>query len=220
MSNEQKIRIGITHGDTNGVGYEVIMKCFTSSDILELCTPIVYGSSKIMNYHRKALGIQTIQINTTRNAGYVKDNALNVVETINEDVKIDLLNVTAATPYYSVYAQRPSFTPAVEAVLQPDGSMKIPPRIDPPEDPLFGWLNKNVKSDGTPYDLDSDGLRIYTTINLRMQRYAEEAIVEHLSKDLQKAFFKELSYRKNAPFSSDVPKKTLEVTMRQASSQP
>lgn len=90
MSNEQKIRIGITHGDTNGVGYEVIMKCFTSSDILELCTPIVYGSSKIMNYHRKALGIQTIQINTTRNAGYVKDNALNVVETINEDVKIDL----------------------------------------------------------------------------------------------------------------------------------
>lgn len=84
------------------------------------------------------------------------------------------------------------------------------------EDPLFGWLNKNVKSDGTPYDLDSDGLRIYTTINLRMQRYAEEAIVEHLGKDLQKAFFKELSYRKNAPFSSDVPKKTLEVTMRQA----
>lgn len=90
MTNERKIRIGITHGDTNGVGYEVIMKCFTSNDILDLCTPIIYGSSKIMNYHRKALGIQTIQINTTRNAGYVKDNALNVVETINEEVKIDL----------------------------------------------------------------------------------------------------------------------------------
>lgn len=90
MSNERKIRIGITHGDTNGVGYEVIMKCFTSNDILDLCTPIIYGSSKIMNYHRKALGIQTTQLNTTRNAGYVKENALNLVEVFNEEVKIDL----------------------------------------------------------------------------------------------------------------------------------
>lgn len=61
-----------------------------------------------------------------------------IVRIMAEDVKIDLMNVTAASPYYSVYAQRPSFTPAVEAVLQPDGSMKIPPRIDPPEDPLYG----------------------------------------------------------------------------------
>lgn len=90
MTKDRKLRIGITHGDTNGVGYEVIMKCFTSNDILELCTPIIYGSSKIMNYHRKAIGIPTTQINTTRNAGYVKENALNVVETINEDVKIEM----------------------------------------------------------------------------------------------------------------------------------
>jgi 4-hydroxythreonine-4-phosphate dehydrogenase len=90
MSKERKIRIGITHGDTNGVGYEVIMKCFTSNDILELCTPIIYGSSKIMNYHRKALSIQTTQVNITRNAGYVKDNALNVVDIVTEEVKIEL----------------------------------------------------------------------------------------------------------------------------------
>lgn len=90
MSNERKIHIGITHGDTNGVGYEVIMKCFTSNDILELCTPIVYGSSKIMNYHRKALGIQTTQVNITRNADYVKEGQLNLVEVINDEVKIEL----------------------------------------------------------------------------------------------------------------------------------
>lgn len=89
MSNNQKIRIGITHGDTNGVGYEVILKCFTSNDILDLCVPVIYGSSKILNYHRKALAIQTTQINTTRNANYVKENVLNLVEVINEDVKID-----------------------------------------------------------------------------------------------------------------------------------
>ena len=90
MSNERKIRVGITQGDTNGVGYEVILKCFTSNDILELCTPIVYGSSKIMNYHRKALGIQTTQLNTTRHAGYVKESTLNLVEIINEEVKVEL----------------------------------------------------------------------------------------------------------------------------------
>ena len=84
------------------------------------------------------------------------------------------------------------------------------------DDPLYGWLNKNSKSDGTPYDLDQDGLRIYTTINYKMQRYAEEAIAEHLGKDLQKAFFRELKYRKNAPFTSDTDPAIIETTLKQA----
>ena len=84
------------------------------------------------------------------------------------------------------------------------------------DDPVYGWLNKNSRSDGTPYDLDSDGLRIYTTINYKMQRYAEEAIAEHLGKDLQKAFFRELQYRKNPPFTTDTDKSVIETTMKQA----
>jgi penicillin-binding protein 1A len=84
------------------------------------------------------------------------------------------------------------------------------------DDPLYGWLNKNSKSDGTPYDLDRDGLRIYTTINYKMQRYAEEAIAEHLGKDLQNAFFRELKNRKNAPFTADTDKKVIETTLKQA----
>ena len=84
------------------------------------------------------------------------------------------------------------------------------------DDPVYGWLNKNTKSDGTPYDLDSDGLRIYTTINYKMQRYAQEAIAEHLGKDLQKAFFRELKYRKNPPFTTDTDKSVIETTMKQA----
>ena len=84
------------------------------------------------------------------------------------------------------------------------------------DDPVYGWLNKNTKSDGTPYNLDSDGLRIYTTINYKMQRYAEEAIAEHLGKDLQKAFFRELKYRKNPPFTTETDKSVIETTMKQA----
>ncbi len=84
------------------------------------------------------------------------------------------------------------------------------------DDPVYGWLNKNSKSDGTPYDLDRDGLRIYTTINYKMQRYAQEAIAEHLGKDLQKAFFRELKYRKNPPFLSDTEPSVIETTLKQA----
>jgi len=79
-------------------------------------------------------------------ANCLEDEMLEIVRVMAEDVKIDLLDVTAATPYYSVYAQRPSFTPAVEAVLQPDGSMKLPSRIDPPEDPLFGCVRQMVNA--------------------------------------------------------------------------
>ena len=61
MTNERKIRIGITQGDTNGIGYEVILKTFSDPAMLELCTPVIYGSSKIMSYHRKAVGVQAFQ---------------------------------------------------------------------------------------------------------------------------------------------------------------
>ena len=56
---DNKIRIGITQGDINGVGYEVILKTFSDPTMLELCTPIIYGSPKVAAYHRKALDVQT-----------------------------------------------------------------------------------------------------------------------------------------------------------------
>ena len=57
---DNKIRIGITQGDINGVGYEVILKTFSDPTMLELCTPIIYGSPKVAAYHRKALDIRPI----------------------------------------------------------------------------------------------------------------------------------------------------------------
>ena len=84
------------------------------------------------------------------------------------------------------------------------------------DDPIYGWLNKNKKSDGSQYDLDRDGLRIYTTINYRMQQYAEEAVAEHLGKNLQPAFDRELRYKRNKPFANDVDPGTAELLMSQA----
>ena len=69
-------------------------------------------------------------------------------------------------------------------------------------DPVFGWCNKNVKRDGTPYNIYTDGLKVYTTIDSRMQRYAEEAVQKHVVEELQPLFDKELKTNKNAPYAS------------------
>ncbi len=69
--------------------------------------------------------------------------------------------------------------------------------------PLFGWIDKNPKPDGTKYDIYTDGLKIYTSIDSRMQRYAEEAVEEHMSKTLQPAFFREKRGTKSAPYSTN-----------------
>ena len=84
------------------------------------------------------------------------------------------------------------------------------------DDAFYGWLNKNTKSDGTKYDLDRDGLRIYTTINYKMQKYAEEAVAEHLGEDLQKTFDRHLKWNRNKPFASDIDQKTIDQLMKQA----
>ena len=81
---------------------------------------------------------------------------------------------------------------------------------------LYGWLNKNTKPDGSKYDLDRDGLRIYTTLNYKMQQYAEEAIAEHLGKTLQKSFFQDIKWKKNKPFSNDIDEATIDRLMASA----
>ncbi len=72
------------------------------------------------------------------------------------------------------------------------------------QDPLYGWCNKNLKADGTPYNIYTDGLKIYTSLNAQMQKYAEEAVREHLGGVLQPAFDREKAGSKTAPFSSSL----------------
>lgn len=84
------------------------------------------------------------------------------------------------------------------------------------DDQLYGWLNKNKKADGSSYNLDKDGLRIHTTLNYNMQKYAEEAVAEHLGKTLQKDFDREQRWNSSRPFASDVDEHTVETLMRQA----
>lgn len=69
-------------------------------------------------------------------------------------------------------------------------------------DPLYGWCNKNVKKDGTHYNIYTDGLKVYTTIDSRMQKYAEEAVYKHVARYLQPEFSRENRTKPNAPFTN------------------
>lgn len=82
-------------------------------------------------------------------------------------------------------------------------------------DPLYGFCEKNRKPDGSKYDLYKDGLKIYTTIDSRMQRYAEHAVDEHM-RELQKSFVKELKQKKNAPFSRKLTTDQVNSIMNQS----
>ena len=90
MANEKLIRVGITQGDTNGIGYEVILKALQNQQMTELFTPVVYGSAKTASYHRKALELQPVSMNVIRNSADIKDGVNNLLEVANEDVKVEL----------------------------------------------------------------------------------------------------------------------------------
>ncbi|MBI5541457.1 MAG: 4-hydroxythreonine-4-phosphate dehydrogenase PdxA [Bacteroidia bacterium] len=87
--SEKKIVVGITHGDINGIGYEIIIKCLSDVKITEICTPIVYGSSKVASYHRKALNIENFSFNQIRNASEANPKRANIINCTDEEVKVD-----------------------------------------------------------------------------------------------------------------------------------
>jgi len=89
MENRQIIA-GITHGDINGIGYEVIIKSLLDNAIFELFTPVVYGSPKVAAYHRKALNIDNFSFNTIRHAGEVHPRRANMINCLGDDVRVEL----------------------------------------------------------------------------------------------------------------------------------
>jgi len=86
---DRKIRVAITHGDTNGIGYELIFKAFSEPEMLELCTPIIYGSPKIAAYHRKAMDLQA-NFSIINNATDAQDGRVNMLTCFDGEVKVEL----------------------------------------------------------------------------------------------------------------------------------
>lgn len=82
------IKIGITHGDTNGIGYEVILKVLEDARLADLCTIIVYGSAKAATFYRKAMELAPVQFNRIENAADAVDGQFNIINVVGEDLQI------------------------------------------------------------------------------------------------------------------------------------
>lgn len=103
MDNNKKIRVAITHGDTNGIGYELIFKTFANPEMLDICTPIIYGSPKVAAYHRNALNIEGnfSIINTAEEA---EEGRVNMLPAFEEEIKVELGTVSEEANHAAIKA--------------------------------------------------------------------------------------------------------------------
>ncbi len=88
--NTTPLRVGITHGDVNSISYEVILKSLQDNRIFDFFTPVLYGSSKVASYHRKALNLGDMSFNVIRSAGQAVKQKINLVNVITQEIKVDL----------------------------------------------------------------------------------------------------------------------------------
>ena len=105
-----KIILGITHGDINGISYEVIMKSLADNRIFDFCIPVVYGSPKVAAYHRKALNLENFSFNTIRTVDEAQARKANIINCIDDAARVELGKST-------LYAGESSLQ-ALEAAVQ------------------------------------------------------------------------------------------------------
>lgn len=101
--NNKMIRVAITHGDTNGIGYEMIFKTFADPAMLEICTPIIYGSPKVATYHRNALEIEA-NFSIINSAAEAEDGRVNMLPVFDEEIKVELGTASEEATHAAVKA--------------------------------------------------------------------------------------------------------------------
>ena len=87
---QNKLRVAITHGDINGVGYEVIIKALSDQRITEMCTPVVYGAAKVSGYYKKVLDVPNLQFNIVVSADNILPDRVNFVNCFDDELKVEI----------------------------------------------------------------------------------------------------------------------------------
>lgn len=94
MEKENKIKVGITHGDINSISYEVILKALEDARMLELCDIVVYGSAKLASAHRKAMNLPEVKFNIIKSASDLRQDLCNIINVVPEDTRLDIGQTT------------------------------------------------------------------------------------------------------------------------------
>src|SRR6056297_992563 len=104
MKQDNKIKVGITQGDVNGISHEIIIKSLLDNRINDLCTPIVYGSAKVAAYHRKALNIENFSLNIISDAEKANPKRPNIINCLDENIRVELGKSTSLVGEASLMA--------------------------------------------------------------------------------------------------------------------
>jgi 4-hydroxythreonine-4-phosphate dehydrogenase len=110
---QDKIKIGISHGDVNGISYEVIIKTLMDPRMCEICIPVIFGSSKVVAYHKKALEIESFAPTSINSPTEASGNKVYVVNCVDENIRVELGKITESAGLAS-YAALKEATDALE----------------------------------------------------------------------------------------------------------
>lgn len=167
---------------------------------------------------------RNVVINRMEKVGYISEEQRDSLKEL--PITLDFKRVDhklGIAPYFREYlrltltAKEPKKKNYNEWQLKPYGQYYLD-SIEWENNPLYGFIEKNPKPDGTKYDIYKDGLKIYTTIDSRMQQYAEEAVEEHF-KEIQSKFFKSIKGKKTAPFASNTSEEAIQTSLKRAMKQ-
>ena len=177
------------------------LKIEEAATLVGMCkNPSLYNP---VRYNERSRGRRNVVLDQMRKAGYITEAERDSLQALPLKLKYNRVDhKEGLATYFREYLR------GVLTAKKPDkdnyrgGQMQKydEDSLDWENNPLFGWCEKNTKKDGTKYNLYTDGLKIYTTLDSRMQQYAEDAVTEHL-KELQGYFFKEKKGAKKAPYT-------------------
>ena len=177
------------------------LKIEEAATLVGMCkNPSLYNP---VRYNERSRGRRNVVLDQMRKAGYITEAERDSLQALPLKLKYNRVDhKEGLAPYFREYLR------GVLTAKKPDKAnyrgwqmqKYYEDSLDWENNPLFGWCEKNTKKDGTKYNLYTDGLKIYTTLDSRMQQYAEDAVTEHL-KELQGYFFKEKKGAKKAPYT-------------------
>lgn len=177
------------------------LKIEEAATLVGMCkNPSLYNP---VRYNERSRGRRNVVLDQMRKAGYITEAERDSLQALTLKLKYNRVDhKEGLATYFREYLR------GVLTAKKPDKAnyrgwqmqKYYEDSLDWENNPLFGWCEKNTKKDGTKYNLYTDGLKIYTTLDSRMQQYAEDAVTEHL-KELQGYFFKEKKGAKKAPYT-------------------
>ena len=193
----RKIKVGITIGDFNGIGMEVIIKTLANKKISEMCTPIIYGSSKVLSYHKNIVGIDDFQFQTQSSAERIYDGKVNVVNCWEESVNITLGRETEESGRYafaSIQAATADLKRGlIDAVVTAPINKKAMQLADFPFVGHTEYFTQELDSKESLMLMVNEGLRIgLVTNHLPIREVAENVTKERILQKL-KIFQKSLT---------------------------